>query len=167
MRVKLRNLCWRLVDILSSLERPQKTGRETEYCNPSWPEPDQLKLAIHYLAVSARHFRLGGVFLRLSVKHCANSVVNSSKTLMVRGWHLFCGFRQSKGQISRCSCPSADTQNQGLSNAKNIDVPGAFSDSLNPCPKSSKSVSGGNTKKACFSKPVTKPAGHRSEGDCL
>lgn len=138
MRARLRRLAWRLVDILSSLEIPQKTGLESGCCNPSWPEPDQLKRAIHYLTVSARYFRLGGIFLRHAASLCASSMLTVAKSLTLRGWHLFYGFRQSEEQISHCSCPKSDAKKEVLSNAKNVDAPDALQDPINPCKKPSK-----------------------------
>lgn len=138
MRARLRRLAWRLVDILSSLEIPQKTGHESGCCNPSWPEPDQLKRAIHYLGVSTRHFRLGGIFLRHAAELFASSVLTVAKSLTLRGWHLLCGFRQLKGQTSRCSCLKSDAKKEVLSNAKKVDATDTLSDSLKPCKKPSK-----------------------------
>ena len=157
MWAKLR----RLVDILSTLAHPQKTGLEPECCNPSWPEPDQLKLAIHYLVVSARHFRSGGIFLRLSAKHFSNSIVNSAKHLTVLGWRRVCGFQQSGGKTSHCSCPPENTQNKGLSNTEKVDCNQPISDPLNPCqnPQKSTSPSGGNTNGAPLKGHLRKSAG--------
>ncbi len=96
MMAWIRRLAWLLVDVVSKLETHQKTGHESEPDNPSYPEPIQLKLAIHYLGVSTRHFRSGGIFLRLPVKHFASSTLNSSKHLIVRGWRLCGEHPQSK-----------------------------------------------------------------------
>ena len=115
MRVFLRRLAFLVVAIATKLEAHPKTGREPEHYNPSYPEPGQLKLAIHYLGESTRHFLSGGIFLRLAVKHCANSMLNSAKHLMLRGWRLCGVFRQSKVQISH-SCKRSDSKKDEVSN---------------------------------------------------
>src|ERR1035441_2153579 len=130
MMIWIRRQAGHLVDIVSKLELPPKRGREAERQTASWPEPDQLKRAIHRLGISARHFRLGGIFLRWGIRLAASSVLTSSKSLTLRAWHFFCESRQSKGHNVHCPCPQSGAQNEGLSTAKKVDGEGPIVDAL-------------------------------------
>ena len=62
-----------------------------------------------------------------------------------------------------------NTQRKGLSNAEKVDAHSTLHEPVNPCQTLQKSALSncGNTKKACFSKPATKPAKGHLEGGSL
>lgn len=111
----------RLVDILSSLERPQEKGDESESCNYVTCQSTLIRQAVHFLGVSAKHFQQCVQFFRLAVCFAANSLKNSSKNLIHKTIYLLCGAGQSKGHTSRCSCPPENAKKQLLSNAEKVD----------------------------------------------
>lgn len=122
MKAWFRRFAWRVVGILASLESHPEKEREYVRRNGLSIRLTRIGWAVHFLKLSAIHFRESFQCFRLGLKYSAYSARNCAKSLYPRvRIHLF-RVRKSPTQslhFEKRSCPPSDTQNELLSNDKN------------------------------------------------